>query len=58
VVDADALVAFAAASLGRHQLPRRVAVVDELPRTETGKLLRRQVLADLLADQPVTEGSG
>jgi len=30
----------------------RVVIRDELPRTETGKLLRRYVLADLLGDSP------
>ena len=32
--------------------PDIVRFVDELPYTETGKLLRRVVLADLEADRP------
>lgn len=48
-VDEDDLRAFAATTLGRHQLPRRIVVVDELPRTETGKLARRAVRAPFWA---------
>jgi O-succinylbenzoic acid--CoA ligase len=42
-VDVDALRAAAAAALLRHQLPREVEVVSELPRTPSGKLLRREL---------------
>jgi benzoate-CoA ligase family protein len=37
---ADELAALAAAALSPHQRPRRIAVVDELPRTATGKVQR------------------
>jgi benzoate-CoA ligase family protein len=37
---ADELAALAADRLPPHQRPRRIAVVDELPRTATGKLQR------------------
>ena len=37
---ADELTALAAAELSPHQRPRRIAVVDELPRTATGKVQR------------------
>jgi benzoate-CoA ligase family protein len=37
---ADALAAHAAATLASHQRPRRIRVVEELPRTVTGKLQR------------------
>ena len=37
---AEALEAHLAAVLPSHQRPRRIAVVDELPRTVTGKLQR------------------
>src|SRR2546422_1747333 len=37
---AEALEAHLAATLPSHQRPRRIAVVDELPRTVTGKLQR------------------
>jgi acyl-coenzyme A synthetase/AMP-(fatty) acid ligase len=36
----DALAAHVAAKLPAHQRPRRIHVVDELPRTVTGKLQR------------------
>ena len=38
--EADALVA---QQLARHKVPRDVTFVDELPRTTTGKLLRRDL---------------
>jgi benzoate-CoA ligase family protein len=44
---ADELAALAAAGLPPHQRPRRIALVDELPRTATGKL-QRFVLKDLI----------
>jgi len=44
---ADELAALAAAGLPPHQRPRRIALVDELPRTATGKL-QRFVLRDLI----------
>ncbi len=39
--DAGALAAFCREHLGRLKCPQRVEVVDALPRSETGKLLRR-----------------
>jgi acyl-coenzyme A synthetase/AMP-(fatty) acid ligase len=36
----DARAARPAAALSPHQRPRRIAVVDELPRTATGKVQR------------------
>ena len=37
------LLAFCAVELASYQLPRRLEFVDSLPRTEAGKLLRRNV---------------
>jgi len=34
------VAALAAAGLSPHQRPRRIAIVDELPRTATGKVQR------------------
>ena len=54
--DAEALTSFARGELRGSKTPDVVSFATELPYTETGKLLRRQVLADLVADQPGTEG--
>ncbi|QIS06536.1 AMP-binding protein [Nocardia brasiliensis] len=40
-LDADAVRAHVKANLARFKVPRDVTFVDELPRTNTGKLLRR-----------------
>ncbi|CAB4925783.1 unannotated protein [freshwater metagenome] len=42
-VDLDALRAAAGVALLRHQVPRELELVDELPRTPSGKLLRREL---------------
>jgi O-succinylbenzoic acid--CoA ligase len=42
-VDVEALRRHAALHLLRHQVPRDVEVVDTLPRTPSGKLLRREL---------------
>ena len=39
-LDADVLVAQAARSLARFKLPRRIEIVDELPHTVTGKVMK------------------
>ena len=44
-VDPDEVRAFAAARLAGYQVPRRVIERADLPRTETGKLARREVRA-------------
>jgi long-chain acyl-CoA synthetase len=41
--DADDVLSFCRTRLAGYQVPRSVEVVDELPRTETGKLARRAV---------------
>ncbi len=56
--DAEALTSFARGELRGSKTPDVLSFATELPYTETGKLLRRQVLADLLADQRGTEGQG
>ena len=48
-LDADEVRAFARRSLRGSKTPDVVTFVDELPFTETGKLLRRVVQADLLS---------
>jgi long-chain acyl-CoA synthetase len=42
-VAADELVAFARERLAGYKLPRSVDFVDELPRTPTGKVLKREL---------------
>jgi 2-aminobenzoate-CoA ligase len=40
-VSQDELIAFCKGKIATYKLPREVVIVDELPRTPTGKLLRR-----------------
>ncbi len=42
-IDDDALVAHARERLAGYKLPRRIEVVDELPKTPTGKVLKRDL---------------
>jgi acyl-CoA synthetase (AMP-forming)/AMP-acid ligase II len=49
-VDADGLRAFARERLRSSKTPELIAFRDDLPMTDTGKLLRRVVLADLAAE--------
>ncbi|WP_295840538.1 long-chain-fatty-acid--CoA ligase [uncultured Microbacterium sp.] len=48
--DAEALRAFARGILTPYKVPKRVVVVDDLPRSLIGKVLRRQVRDTLLTD--------
>jgi long-chain acyl-CoA synthetase len=43
-VDADALLAYGRSRLAAYKAPRIVHMVDHLPRTRNGKLLRRALL--------------
>jgi acyl-CoA synthetase (AMP-forming)/AMP-acid ligase II len=49
--DADSITSFARNGLRGSKTPDMVSFAADLPYTETGKLLRRQVLADLVAEQ-------
>jgi long-chain acyl-CoA synthetase len=49
-LDAEELRTFARSILTPYKVPRRIVVVDELPRSLIGKVLRRQVREQLLAD--------
>jgi acyl-coenzyme A synthetase/AMP-(fatty) acid ligase len=44
-VDADELLTYARARLASYKAPRIIHLVDDLPRTRTGKLLRRALQA-------------
>ena len=48
-LDTDALLRWARERLAGYKAPRRVEIVAELPRSQIGKVLRRQVRDDLLA---------
>jgi fatty-acyl-CoA synthase len=50
------LIGYAGARLARFKVPRRVEFVTELPRTPTGKLLRRLLTTTAVADLGVTPG--
>jgi long-chain acyl-CoA synthetase len=43
VVEAHELVAFARARIAAYKLPRIVAFADDLPRTSSGKVLKREL---------------
>jgi long-chain acyl-CoA synthetase len=50
-LDADALIAFCKERLAAYKYPRQVEFVDELPKTASGKVLRRE-LRDREASKP------
>ncbi|HEX3650127.1 MAG TPA: acyl-CoA synthetase [Pseudonocardiaceae bacterium] len=45
-LDADELCGFVRANLARYKVPRDVVFLDELPRNQTGKVVRARLLAD------------
>ncbi|MBU4464421.1 MAG: AMP-binding protein [Actinobacteria bacterium] len=51
-VDVEAVRAFARGILTPYKVPRRIFVVDELPKSLIGKVLRRQVRDELLTRNP------
>jgi len=48
-VDPDALLSFAREHLTAYKVPRRVVILDSLPRSLIGKVLRREIRDNLLA---------
>jgi benzoate-CoA ligase family protein len=56
VSEAD-LIEFCRAGLARFKAPRAIVVVDELPRTATGKLQRFKVRRDVAARGPVARAA-
>jgi len=57
VVDPDELIAFTVAGLASFKRPRRVFVVDDLPRTATGKL-QRFAVRKLAIERLAAEAAG
>ena len=53
-VSADELVAFARGQLAGYKLPRSIEFVDDLPRTPTGKVLKRELRERHRADAVTT----
>ncbi|GAB2851311.1 fatty-acid--CoA ligase FadD4 [Actinocorallia aurea] len=49
---AEELTTWCASRLARYKCPRRVRFADALPRTDTGKLLKRELRTTLLHDSP------
>lgn len=43
-IEAEALMTFAAEKLARYEIPSRYEFVEELPRSDVGKILRRQLV--------------
>lgn len=48
IIDEDAIKEFLGARLGKFKIPRRVHIMSELPRQESGKLLKRKLRDQLL----------
>jgi long-chain acyl-CoA synthetase len=52
-VGVEALIAFARERLAAYKVPRVIEVLDELPKTASGKILRRE-----LRDMTQPQGAG
>ncbi len=50
----DELIAFCRERMAAYKYPRRVELVDELPKTVTGKILRRELRDRAAAERPAT----
>ena len=51
-IDADELIAFARERLARFKVPKRIVVLDELPKTGTGKIQKFELRGKVSAAQP------
>jgi long-chain acyl-CoA synthetase len=56
-VGAEALLAHARTLLTGYKLPSRIEFRDELPKTPVGKILRRELRAEVLAGAPARTGT-
>jgi fatty-acyl-CoA synthase len=50
--DPEELIAFARERLARFKVPKRIVVVDELPKTATGKIQKFELREKVTADRP------
>ena len=50
-LDEEAMAAHARAHLARYTVPRSISWLDELPKTATGKILKRELRAPFWADR-------
>ncbi len=55
-LDAEALKAFLADKLGRHEMPKHVEFRDELPKTMIGKLSKKELVAEEQAAREAASG--
>ncbi|MDQ6838636.1 MAG: AMP-binding protein [Actinomycetota bacterium] len=51
-VTAEDIIDFARAHVARYKVPRTITFVNELPKTGSGKVLKRQLRADLSSSRP------
>ncbi|TQS46148.1 class I adenylate-forming enzyme family protein [Cryptosporangium phraense] len=56
--DLDSVRTFARARLAGYKTPRRVVIVDEIPRTASGKILKHRLRNDLAGGEPPSEPGG
>jgi fatty-acyl-CoA synthase len=49
-LDEETVITHCLANLAKFKIPKSVVFVDALPRTATGKVLKRQLRADLLGE--------
>ena len=40
----EEIITFLSEKLAPYEIPRRIAFIDELPKTEVGKILRRELV--------------
>jgi long-chain acyl-CoA synthetase len=55
--DPDAIRAWCRERLAGYKVPRRVVIVDELPRNPTGKIMRRALMERIKAEQAAAVGA-
>ena len=55
-VDPDRVHAYARERLAGYKVPRRVVIMDDLPRSQIGKILRRRVRARIEAKETFDAG--